>query len=142
MEDQARNKVDASSILVEYRPSVRLCIACTRKDENLEDCERQHCRKIFRPKRLDKGESIHKPVMSSSAQTVSGLASFQARLRTFEFKREGHSRSVLPEKLIKTIDPSLFANAGPIHVALTFGPLTIENGLQPWVDISLFLERF
>jgi hypothetical protein len=125
MEDQARNKVDASSIPVEYRPSVRLCIACTRKDENLEDCERQHCRKIFRPKRLDKG-----------------LASFQARLRTFEFKREGHSRSVLPEKLIKTIDPSLFANAGPIHVALTFGPLTIENGLQPWVDISLFLERF
>jgi len=65
------------------------------------------------------------------------MASFRAKLRTFEFrekdgpsrKSNGSSESQLKRTASKLISPTHFANAGPLHVALTFGPLMIENGL-------------
>jgi hypothetical protein len=73
--------------------------------------------------------SPYKFIMSQSTQPLAGLASFRAKLRIFEFAKEGSSRALLKKTAYKVIDPSRYANAGPIHVALTFGPLMIENGV-------------
>jgi hypothetical protein len=125
--------IDASTIPSESRPPVRLCAACTLNIDDVTHCKRQHCRKTFHTQIANKGTSCYELVISSSTQIGAELVSFRTKLRTFEFAKEGSFRPRIRRAAYKIMDPSHYANAGPIHVALTFGPLMIENGLKPYV---------
>lgn len=67
------------------------------------------------------------------AKTDIGLAAFESRLRNREFEKKiGNGSSHQPtlnRALYKLAPPTHYANAGPVHFALMFGPLLIENGV-------------
>ncbi len=68
-----------------------------------------------------------------------GLTSFESKLRNREFKKakpgEGSHGPTTKRAFYKIIAPSHLGNAGPIHFALMFGPLLIENGVPQYVSL-------
>jgi hypothetical protein len=79
---------------------------------------------------MGRGMYFYEPMVFPNANHGSGLASFRAKLQTLGFEEAGSSRPRLHKNINKIFSPSQFTNAGPIHVALTFGPLTILIGLK------------
>jgi hypothetical protein len=67
-EDQAGNLIESSTIPSTSQPPIRLCVACTCKDEELACCGRKHCRKTFYAKSLERGLSLYEPMVSPNTK--------------------------------------------------------------------------
>ncbi|KAF2439509.1 hypothetical protein P171DRAFT_436152 [Karstenula rhodostoma CBS 690.94] len=98
-----------------FQPPNRRCPACIVSVKEFASCERKHYKKIY-PKEKAKGQ-----------------AAFESRLRGREFQKPtsqgGSYEPTLKRVIPQILSPSWYAQAGPLHFALMFGPLMIENGV-------------
>ncbi|RDW66953.1 hypothetical protein BP5796_09702 [Coleophoma crateriformis] len=116
-EDQNKGKTSLQDLPEQVRERIlnvpfRLCANCIESPGKFGECERDHLRKCLVNKRKAKGQSA-----------------FESRLRDRELQDHNIANPTFRRVANKMVDPSRYANAGPIHFGMMFGPLLIENGV-------------